>query len=249
VADAGEVLAASAASGHPAGALIAEAIPSVAGQVVPPDDWLRGLFDAAREVGAVPIADEVQVGFGRVGTDTWAFGAAEARPEIVTLGKPIGNGHPLGAVVTTRAIADAFANGMEYFNTFGGNPVSAAIGLAVLDVIADEDLQENARVVGERLLAGLRELARRHEAIGDVRGRGLFAGFELVRDRDTREPDAAIAAEIANRVAERGVLLSTDGPFHNVIKIKPPLVFSGADSDRLVETVDAVLTELAAERG
>jgi 4-aminobutyrate aminotransferase-like enzyme len=249
VADAREVLAASADSGHPAGALIAEAIPSVAGQVVPPVGWLAGLFDAAREVGAVPIADEVQVGFGRVGTDTWAFGAAGARPEIVTLGKPIGNGHPLGAVVTTRAIADAFANGMEYFNTFGGNPVSAAIGLAVLDVIADEGLQENARGVGERLLAGLHELATRHEPIGDVRGMGLFVGFELVRDRDTREPDAELAGEIANRAAERGVLLSTDGPFHNVIKIKPPLVFSAADAGRLVETVDAVLTELAAERG
>jgi 4-aminobutyrate aminotransferase-like enzyme len=238
-----KVLAATAEAGHPAGALIAEAIPSVAGQVVPPDGWLAGLFEAARSVGAVPIADEVQVGFGRVGTDTWAFGAAGARPDIVTLGKPIGNGHPLGAVVTTRAIADAFANGMEYFNTFGGNPVSAAIGLAVLDVIADEGLQEHARVVGERLLAGLDQLAARHEAIGDVRGKGLFAGFELVRDRDTREPDAELAAEVANRAAERGVLVSTDGLFHNVIKVKPPLVFSAADADRLVETVDAVLRE------
>ena len=249
VADAGEVLESSAAAGQPAGALIAEAIPSVAGQVVPPDGWLAGLFDAARDVGAVPIADEVQVGFGRVCTDVWAFGAAGARPDIVTLGKPIGNGHPLGAVVTTRAIADAFANGMEYFNTFGGNPVSAAIGLAVLDVVADEGLQENARVTGERLLAGLRELATRYEAIGDVRGRGLFAGFELVRDRETREPGPDLAAEIADRAAELGVLLSTDGPFHNVIKIKPPLVFSAADADRLVETVDTVLGELVGSRG
>jgi 4-aminobutyrate aminotransferase-like enzyme len=249
VADAREVLESSAAGGHPAGALIAEAIPSVAGQVVPPDGWLAGLFDAARAVGAVPIVDEVQVGFGRVGTDVWAFGAAGARPDIVTLGKPIGNGHPLGAVVTTRAIADAFANGMEYFNTFGGNPVSAAIGLAVLDVIADEGLQENARVTGERLLAGLRELATRYEAIGDVRGRGLFAGFELVRDRETREPDPDLAAEIADRAAERAVLLSTDGPFHDVIKIKPPLVFSAADADRLIETVDTVLAELLGSRG
>ncbi|HEY8801408.1 MAG TPA: aminotransferase class III-fold pyridoxal phosphate-dependent enzyme, partial [Candidatus Limnocylindrales bacterium] len=215
------------------------------GQVVPPEGWLAGLFDAARAVGAVPIADEVQVGFGRVGTDTWAFGAEGARPDIVTMGKPIGNGQPLGAVVTTRAIADAFANGMEYFNTFGGNAVSAAIGLAVLDVIADEGLQEHARVVGERLLDGLRGLATRHPAIGDVRGRGLFAGIEFVRDRETREPDAELAENVANAAAERGVLLSTDGPFHNVIKIKPPLVFSAADADRLVDTVDAVLAELA----
>ena len=239
------VLDGEAGRGHAAGAVIAEAIPSVAGQVVPPGGWLAGLFDAARSIGAVPIADEVQVGFGRVGVDTWAFGAAGARPDIVTMGKPIGNGHPLGAVVTTRAIAEAFANGMEYFNTFGGNPVSAAIGLAVLDVIEEEGLQEHARVTGERLMAGLRELAGRHEAIGDVRGMGLFVGIDLVRDRETREADAELARDLANVAAERGVLLSTDGPFHNVMKIKPPLVFSAPDADRFVETVDTVLSELA----
>jgi 4-aminobutyrate aminotransferase-like enzyme len=225
--------------------VIAEAIPSVAGQIVPPPGWLARLFDGGRAVGAVPIADEVQVGFGRVGVDTWAFAAAGASPDIVTMGKPIGNGHPLGAVVTTRAIADAFANGMEYFNTFGGNPVSAAIGLAVLDVIEEERLQEHARVTGERLLAGLRDLQTRHEPIGDVRGVGLFVGFELVRDRETREPDAELATELVNRAAEQGVLLSTDGPDHDVIKIKPPLVFSARDADRLVETVDAVLGEIS----
>jgi 4-aminobutyrate aminotransferase-like enzyme len=246
VAESAEVLANAAARGHAAGALIAEAIPGTAGQVVPPPGWLAGLFDAARAVGAVPISDEVQVGFGRVGTDPWAFAAQGARPDIVTMGKPIGNGHPLGAVVTTRAIADAFANGMEYFNTFGGNPVSAAIGLAVLDVIDDEGLQEHARVVGERLLAGLREVATRLGPIGDVRGAGLFVGFELVRDRSTREPDAALATELVNLAAERGILLSTDGADHNVIKIKPPMVFSAADADRLVETVDAILGEIGA---
>ena len=245
LAEASAVLDEAAAAGHPAGALIAEAIPGTAGQIVPPPGWLAGLFDAARAVGAVPISDEVHVGFGRVGTDVWGFAAQGARPDIVTMGKPIGNGHPLGAVVTTRAIADAFANGMEYFNTFGGNPVSAAIGLAVLDVIADEGLQEHARVTGERLLAGLREVAARHGPIGDVRGAGLFVGIVLVRDRATREPDAILAAELVNRAADRGVLLSTDGADHNVIKIKPPLVFSAADSDRLVETVDTILGELA----
>ena len=244
VADARGVLESAARAGHTAGALIAEAIPSSAGQIVPQAGWLAGLFDAARGVGAVPIADEVQVGFGRVGTDVWAFGAADARPDIVTMGKPIGNGHPLGAVVTTRAIADAFANGMEYFNTFGGNPVSAAIGLAVLDVIEDEGLQAHARDTGERLLAGLRELAARHEAIGDVRGLGLFLGIELVRDRETREPHPELARDLADLAVERGVLLSTDGPFRNVMKIKPPLVFSHADADRLIETVDAVLGDL-----
>jgi 4-aminobutyrate aminotransferase-like enzyme len=246
LAGAREVLDRAASAGHPAGAVIAEGIPSVAGQIVPPPGWLAGLFDAARAIGAVPIADEVQVGFGRVGSAVWAFEAQGARPDIVTMGKPIGNGHPPGAVVTTRAIADAFANGMEYFNTFGGNPVSAAIGLAVLDVIADEGLQEHARLVGERLLAGLSELAGRHDAIGDVRGAGLLVGFELVRDRATRAPDAELASELVNRAAEAGVLLSTDGPDHDVIKIKPPMVFAAADADRLVETVDAVLTGIAA---
>jgi 4-aminobutyrate aminotransferase-like enzyme len=135
---------------------------------------------------------------------------------------------------------------MEYFNTFGGNPVSAAIGLAVLDVIEEEGLQEHARVTGERLIAGLRGLASRHTSIGDVRGTGLFVGIEVVRDPVTREPDPSLARELANRAAERGVLLSTDGPDHNVMKIKPPLVFSAADADRLVETVDVVLTEVAA---
>jgi 4-aminobutyrate aminotransferase-like enzyme len=238
------VLSDGVARGRPAGALIAESIPGTAGQIVPPPGWLAGLFDAARAVGAVPIADEVQIGFGRVGTDMWAFAAQGARPDIVTMGKPIGNGHPLGAVVTTRAIADAFANGMEYFNTFGGNPVSAAIGLAVLDVIDDEGLQEHARVTGERLLGGLREIATHHEAIGDVRGQGLFVGIELVTDRATRTPDAARATELVNRAVERGVLLSTDGPDHNVIKLKPPMVFSAADADRVVETIDAILAAL-----
>jgi 4-aminobutyrate aminotransferase-like enzyme len=244
LAEAVDLLQAGVAAGHPAGAVIAEAIPSVAGQVVPPPGWLAGLFDAGRAVGAVPIADEVQVGFGRVGTDTWAFAAQGAVPDIVTMGKPIGNGHPLGAVATTRAIADAFHNGMEYFNTFGGNPVSAAIGLAVLDVIADERLQEHARITGERLLTGLREVAAQREPIGDVRGAGLFVGVELVVDRANREPDAALAAELVNLAAERGVLLSTDGPDHNVIKIKPPMVFSADDADRLVGTVDTILDEL-----
>ena len=245
VASARAVLEREAAAGHAAGALIAEAIPSVAGQVVPPPGWLAGVFDAGRGVGAVPISDEVQVGFGRVGDAMWAFDAQDATPDIVTMGKPIGNGHPLGAVVTTRAIADAFNNGMEYFNTFGGNPVSAAIGLAVLDVIEDEGLQEHARVTGSLLLAGLRELQASHDPIGDVRGAGLFVGFELVADRGERTPDASLASELVNRAAERGVLLSTDGPDHNVIKIKPPMVFSAADAERLVETVDTVLSEIA----
>jgi 4-aminobutyrate aminotransferase-like enzyme len=191
----------------------------------------------------VCIADEVQTGFGRVGSHFWAFETQGVVPDIVTLGKPMGNGHPIGAVITTPEIAAAFANGMEYFSTYGGNPVSCAIGLAVLDVIADEGLQGNARTLGRELLAGLRELGARHPLIGDVRGLGLFLGVELVRDRTTLEPAADEAGYVASRMREKGVLVSTDGPLHNVLKIKPPLVFTGEDAAHLVATLDAVLSE------
>ena len=152
-----------------------------------------------------------------------------------------GNGHPLGAVITTPEIAESFANGMEYFNTFGGNPVSCAVGLAVLDVIRDEGLQENAHEVGDEFLQGLREVASRHPLIGDVRGQGLFLGFELVSNRETREPAGDEASELVNRMKDLGVLLSTDGPHHNVIKIKPPMVFSRKDAGVVVDRLDTVL--------
>jgi len=235
-------LTAAAGAGRPAAAFLAESVPGCAGQIVPPEGYLRSAFDHTRAAGAVCVADEVQVGFGRVGTHWWAFEVQDAVPDIVTLGKPIGNGHPLGAVVTTRAIADAFDNGMEYFNTFGGNPVSCAIGLAVLDVIEDEELRENARVAGERFQAGLRELAASHPIIGDVRGLGLFIGAELVRDPETLEPATAEASAVINAMRERSILLSTDGPFDNVIKIKPPLVFTAEDADRVVSELDVVLS-------
>ncbi|MDX1741023.1 MAG: aminotransferase class III-fold pyridoxal phosphate-dependent enzyme, partial [Rhodothermales bacterium] len=180
--------------------------------------------------------------FGRVGTHFWAFETQGVVPDIVTMGKPIGNGHPLGAVVTTRAIADSFANGMEYFNTFGGNPVSCAAGLAVLDVIQDEGLQQRALRVGRGLTETLRLLAREHPAIGDVRGQGLFIGIEIVRP-GTRTPDAGAATYLVNRMRERGILLSTDGPDHNVIKIKPPLVFDESDSSLLVAGLKTTLEE------
>jgi hypothetical protein len=193
----------------------------------------------------VAIADEVQVGLGRVGSHWWAFEVDGALPDIVTMGKPLGNGHPLGAVVTTRSIADAFANGMEYFNTFGGNPVSAAVGLAVLDVIEEEGLRKRAVTSGARFLSGLEELATRHPAIGDVRGLGLFLGVVLVRDRATREPATDLAAAVVEGAKARGILLSADGPDHDVLKIKPPLVIEPADIDRTIEVLDALLTELA----
>jgi 4-aminobutyrate aminotransferase-like enzyme/Ser/Thr protein kinase RdoA (MazF antagonist) len=225
------------------GAFIAESILSCAGQIVLPEGYLGAAYGAVRSAGGVCIADEVQVGFGRVGSHAWAFETQGVVPDIVTMGKPIGNGHPLGAVVTTPEIAQAFANGMEYFNTYGGNPVSCAVGLAVLDVVRDEGLQEKALKVGGHLMRGLRELGARHQAIGDVRGLGLFVGVELVRDEVTREPAGAAAGLVANRMRDLGVLVSTDGPFHNVLKIKPPMCFTAPDADRLVETLDRVLRE------
>ena len=222
-------------------AFFCESAIGCAGQVILPPGYLRDAYRAVRAAGGVAVADEVQTGFGRAGSHFWMFETQGVVPDIVTMGKPIGNGHPIGAVATTRAIADSFANGMEYFNTFGGNPVSCAVGLAVLDVIRDEGLQEQARETGGRLLAGLRELAERHPLIGDVRGLGLFLGIELVRDRSTLEPAAEEAAALVNRMKEAGILLSTDGPLHNVIKIKPPMVFDPSDAELLLDRLDSML--------
>lgn len=238
-----EAIARMRARGAQPAAFLCESILSCGGQIVLPEGYLTAAYAHVRRAGGVCIADEVQTGFGRVGSHFWAFETQDVVPDIVTLGKPMGNGHPLGAVITTPEIAAAFANGMEYFSTFGGNPVSCAIGLAVLDVIADEGLQEHARLIGERVQAGLRALAPRHPPIGDVRGMGLFLGVELVRDRTTLEPAGEEAGYVASRMRERGVLISTDGPFHNVLKIKPPLVFTAEDADHLVATLDAVLAE------
>jgi 4-aminobutyrate aminotransferase-like enzyme len=224
-------------------AFFCESAISCGGQIILPPGYLREAYTAVRAVGGVCVADEVQTGFGRAGEYFWAFESQGAVPDIVTLGKPIGNGHPLGAVVTTPEIAKSFANGMEYFNTFGGNPVSCAVGLAVLEVIRDEELQENAREVGQYFRDTLRMLGEKHRLIGDVRGLGLFIGVELVRDRQSLEPADTEASAIIERMKARGVLLSTDGPFHNVLKIKPPIVFSKADSDLVVSELDAVLTE------
>ncbi len=244
LADLGTVLDAAAADGRSVAAFLAEAMPGSAGQVVPPPGYLRGAFARARAAGAITIADEVQVGLGRVGNWWWGFEADAAEPDIVTMGKPLGNGHPLAAVATTRAIAEAFDNGMEYFNTFGGNPVSAAIGLAVLDVIVEERLRERAAANGARFLAGLRDLATRHDVIGDVRGIGLFIGVALVADPLTLGPATDVADAVVEGAKARGILLSADGPYHDVLKIKPPLVIEASDVDRAIEVLDDVLGEL-----
>jgi 4-aminobutyrate aminotransferase-like enzyme/Ser/Thr protein kinase RdoA (MazF antagonist)/murein DD-endopeptidase MepM/ murein hydrolase activator NlpD len=224
-------------------AFISESLLSCGGQIELPPGYLEAAYALVHRQGGVCICDEVQVGFGRVGSHFWGFETQGVVPDIVTMGKPIGNGHPLGAVVTTPEIAASFANGMEYFNTFGGNPVSCAIGLAVLDVIEEEGLQRHAGRIGEHLLKGLRSLMDRHPAVGDARGRGLFLGIEMVADRGTREPNPAVAKYVVERMKNHGILLSTDGPDRNVIKIKPPLVFDRTDADRLLEVMDRVLSE------
>jgi len=239
------VAAATERNGAGPAAFIAESISGCGGQVVFPPGYLAAAAQHARAAGALYIADEVQVGFARVGTSMWAFEEHGVVPDIVTLGKPMGNGHPLGAVVTTHELAATFANGMEWFNTFGGNPVSCAAGMAVLDVIEGEQLMANAASTGEFLLRQFHLLAERHASIGDVRGRGLYLGLDLVTDRVTKEPATALASDIANRLSERGVLVSTDGPHDNVIKIKPPLVFSNENARVLCAELDEALGHLA----
>ncbi len=225
------------------GAFICESLLSCGGQIILPDGYLKEAYRSVRAAGGVCIADEVQVGFGRAGTHFWGFETQGVVPDIVTMGKPIGNGHPLAAVVTTPEIAASFDNGMEYFNTFGGNPVSCAIGMAVLDVIETESLQANALHVGTHLMNGLHILKDTYPLIGDVRGLGLFIGVELVLDRETLAPAPAHASYIVNRVKERGILLSTDGPYHNVLKIKPPLVWSETDAGFLIDILNETLAE------
>ena len=219
-----------------------EGVLGTGGQIVPPPGYLAAAYAHVRAAGGLCLADEVQVGFGRVGHHMWAFQAQGVVPDIVTLGKPIGNGHPMAAVITTPDIAAAFANGMEYFNTFGGNPVSAAVGLAVLDVIRDERLQHHCATLGARLMDGARALAKRHATIGDVRGLGLFNGIEFVHDRATQAPAADLVDHIILEMKRRHhILLSSEGPHHNVLKIKPPAAFSTADCDLFLSALDEVL--------
>lgn len=241
-----EQIATMAGQGRAPGLFIAESIPSVAGQVFLPDGYLREVYAMVRAAGGVCVADEVQVGFGRVGSHWWAFETQGVVPDIVTMGKPIGNGHPMAALVTTREIAASFNNGMEYFNTFGGNPVSCAAGLAVLDVIERDGLRQNAAEVGDYLVRRFKELQSRYEVIGDVRGMGLFLGIELVTDRKTKEPAAALARRVNDGARARGVLIGTEGPHDNVLKMRPPMIFGRTDADHLVSVLEDTLAEVTA---
>ncbi len=241
------ILDALGAQGRAPAAFLAESLPSVAGQIVFPAGYLRDVYRDVRAAGGVCIADEVQTGFGRLGEHAWGFETQDVVPDVVVLGKPIGNAFPLAAVVTTPEIAAAFDNGMEFFSTFGGNPLACAAGLAVLDVLRDERLPENARHVGARLRDGLLALQRRHALIGDVRGAGLFLGVELLRERASLAPATDEAAYVVNRLRERGVLTGVDGPHHNVLKLRPPLCLTPDEADLFLATLDEVLAEDAAQ--
>ncbi len=227
--------------GYPA-AFICESILSCGGQLCFPSGYLKSIYQAFKERGIVIIADEVQTGLGRIGSHHWAFESEGVLPDIVTIGKPFGNGHPLGGVVCTEELADLFANGMEYFNTFGGNPVSCAIGLQVLKIVEEEQLMQNALSVGNYVKAGFEELKKKHPIIGDVRGHGFFLGWEFILNEDWTPADEQ-ASYFANRMKEMGVLLSTDGPLHNVIKFKPPMIFSKLNADYMLECAAKVLKE------
>ncbi|MGC1504727.1 MAG: aminotransferase class III-fold pyridoxal phosphate-dependent enzyme [Sulfitobacter sp.] len=222
---------------------IAETFPSVGGQIIPPKGYLAAVYEKIRASGGICIADEVQTGLGRLGDHYFGFEYQEVLPDIVVMGKPIGNGHPLGVVVTTKKIAESFDNGIEFFSTFGGSTVSCRIGQEVLQIVDDENLQENARAIGGQLMTGLKTLREKYDCVGDVRGMGLFLGLELIR------PDGAEATEICayvkNRMRDHRILIGSEGPKDNVLKIRPPLTIEAEDAAMIITVLDQILGELA----
>ncbi len=222
---------------------IAETFPSVGGQIIPPPGYLADVYSRVRAVGGLCIADEVQTGLGRLGGHYFAFEQQGVTPDIVVLGKPIGNGHPLGVVVTRPEIAARFAEGPEFFSTFGGSTLSCRIGREVLQIVDDERLQENARLRGTELLSGLRDLQTRHEVIGDVRGMGLFIGVELVQGQKDKEPAKELASYVLNRMREYRILIGTEGPHDNILKIRPPLTIDAEGVEMILNVLGKVLSE------
>lgn len=233
-----------AADGHAPAGFIAESISGNAGGIMLPDGYLAEVYAAVRAAGGLAIADEVQVGYGRLGDWFWGFQQQNVVPDIVAVAKSMGNGHPLGAVITTREIAQAYRTGGYFFSSTGGSPVSATVGLTVLQIIAEEGLQANAADTGARLKRGLESLMERHACVGTVHGHGLYLGLELVADRAARTPDAALTRDLCERLRQLGVIMQPTGDHGNVLKIKPPLVVSAEEVDFFVAMVDRALTEL-----
>lgn len=227
-------------------AFVVDTIISSGGVVKPPPGYLTRAAEIIRAAGGLFIADEVQPGFGRTGDHFWGFESDGLLPEIVTMGKPMGNGHPIAAMVTSRALVEEFSRNVGYFNTFGGNPVSCAAAMAVLDVLEEENLQANAAQQGQRIVAGLQELAMRHELIGDVRGKGLFIAVEFVDDRKERTPATETTARIVNDLRDRGVLVGSIGPHSNILKLRSPMVLQEAEVDLMLQTLDASLSAVSA---
>jgi 4-aminobutyrate aminotransferase-like enzyme len=223
--------------GHEPAAIMIDSIFDSPGTIESPPGYFQQVYRTVREAGGLVIADEVQSGYCRTGL-WWGFEHDNVVPDIVTLGKPMGAGHPLAAVVTTPEIAAKFASKSSYFNTFGGNPVSTAVGEVVIDIIDRENILENVVKVGAYTKAGLKNLQERNEIIGDVRGRGLFLGLDIVKDRSSKTPDATTAQQIANLMKDEGVILSTHGRYDNVLKIRPPMIFSQANADQLLAALD-----------
>jgi 4-aminobutyrate aminotransferase-like enzyme len=231
-----------AAQGNPPAAFICEPFYGNAGGMALPDGYLKAVYAAVRAAGGLAIADEVQVGYGRTGRWFWAFQQQEVIPDIVTVAKAMGNGQPLGAVITTRAIADKYRTQGYFFSSAGGSPVSCVVGLTVLDVLEKEGLQENALAIGDHLKGRINEMATRHELIGTVHGSGLYMGIELVRDRTTLEPAAEETAAICERMRELGVIVQPTGDRQNVLKVKPPMCITRESADFFVDMLDRVLT-------
>jgi 4-aminobutyrate aminotransferase-like enzyme len=230
------------AQGRPPAAFICEPVFGNAGGVLLPPGYLAAAYDAVRNVGGLCIADEVQVGYGRLGHYWWAYELHDVRPDIITIAKAMGNGQPLGAVITTRAIAEAFGDQGNFFSSAGGSPVSCVVGSTVLDIIKGDGLQANAAVVGDHLIARCSELMDRFPIIGAVHGMGLYLGVELVRDRQTLDPATAECAAICDRLRERGVIVQPTGERANVLKMKPPMILTMEEADFYVDQLEYVLT-------
>ncbi|SDQ35709.1 aminotransferase [Leucobacter chromiiresistens] len=242
-ADLGDDLRRLAAEGRDAAAFICESVLGNAGGVLLPDGYLADVYARVRAAGGLCIADEVQVGFGRMGSSFWGFEQSGVTPDIITIAKPMGNGFPIGGVITSKRIADALATQGQFFSSAGGNPLSCRVGIAVLDAMEQEGLQQNALHVGSRLADGFRALAERHEIIGPIHGEGLYLGVELVRDRQSLEPATAEAAAVCERLKELGVIVLTTSERSNVLKVKPPLCLTAESADAVLAALDRALSE------